>query len=176
MKRALIALALVCCGKSASQQQPKKEGPEFTSGSGADKPNGGSMNKPGSGSQASFVKGPSLSSSDLVTWMDSQKRGKEARLLRLVIVLPKGNMGFDISKAKIGSVEVYANDSALGIGLANRAEQKCADAATCAFQVEGYWRGKQMGGLQFDVMKAEYLPPDRVSSLAYAEVEGESGN
>lgn len=135
------------------------------------------MNKPGSGSQASFVKGPSLEPSDqLVAWMDGQKRGKESRLLRLVIVLPKGQMGFDISKAKIGSLEVYANDSALGIGLADRAEQKCADAATCAFQVEGYWRGKQMGGLQFDVMKAEYLPADRVAAASYAEVEGESGN
>jgi hypothetical protein len=161
MNRALLALLLVCCGKPAQDV----------------KPNGGSMNKPGSGSQASFVKGPSLEPSEaLVTWMDRQKRGKEARLLRLVIVLPRGNVGFDISKAKLGSLEVYANDAALGVGLADRAEQKCGDAPTCAFQVEAYWRGKQMGGLQLDVMKAEYLPADRVAALSFAEVEGESGN
>jgi hypothetical protein len=135
------------------------------------------MNKPGSGSQASFVKGVALKPSDkLVAWMDQQKRGKEARLLRLVVVVPTVNGSFNIGKAKIGDLEVYANDSALGVGLADRADTECAGAASCAFHVEGYWRGKQLGGLQFDVMKAEYLPADQVGSKGFAEVEGESGN
>ena len=135
------------------------------------------MNKPGSGSQASFVKGVSLKPSDkLVEWMEQQKRGKEARLLRLVVVIPNDNGSFNIGKAKIGDLEVYANDSALGVGLADRADTECSGAPSCAFRAEGYWRGKQLGGLQFDVMKAEYLQPDQVGGYAFAEVEGESGN
>jgi hypothetical protein len=33
-----------------------------------------------------------------------------------------------------------------------------------------------MGGLQFDVMKAEFLPADQAAKVTHAEVEGESGN
>jgi len=165
MKSALIALLVVGCGKSPT----------------VDKPIGGSgsMNKTpnAKGSGATFEKGPSLTPKEkLVEWMDSQKRGSEARLLRVPIVLPHGDMGYDISKAKIGDLEVYANDSALGVGLADRAQQKCADGPSCAFLVEGYWRGKQMGGPQFDVNKAEFLPADQLAAANFAEVEGESGN
>jgi hypothetical protein len=164
MKSALIALISVAvgCGKSPT----------------VDKPNGGSgsMNKTPGGS-ATFERGPSLTPKEkLVDWMDSQKRGNEPRLLRVPIVLPHGDMGYDISKAKIGDLEVYANDSQLGVGLADRAQQKCADGPTCAFLAEGYWRGKQMGGLQFDVNKVEFLPADKLAAANFAEVEGESGN
>ena len=64
----------------------------------------------------------------------------------------------------------------MGVGLGDRADDKCADAETCAFSVEGYWRGKQTGGLQFDANKAELLTPGALAAATHAEVEGESGN
>lgn len=140
------------------------------------------MKTPGTkGSQPTFEKGVALSPADkLVAWMEAQQRDGKPRLLRLPIVLPQGTIGFDIAKARIGTaadaVEVYANDGALGIGLADRGAKACGEAATCAFRVEGYWRGKQLGGLQFDVMKAEHLPADQLAGATFAEVEGESGN
>src|SRR5688572_12206855 len=125
MRCALVALLLLIVGCSNSNK------------SAVDKPTtgSGSMNKTmgsGSGSQAAFVKGAALTPSNkLVEWMDSQKRGSDARLLRLVVVVPKHMGVFDISKAKLGTsadaLEVYANDSALGVGLADRADQKAAD-------------------------------------------------
>ena len=133
------------------------------------------------GPGATFEKGASLSPADkLVSWLDGQKLDGKPRLLRLPIVLSRGQMGFDTSKVKVGvgtdALEVYANDAALGEGLADRAETKCGDAAICAFRVEGYWRGKQAAGLQFDVNKAEPLSADALAGATFAEVEGESGN
>lgn len=134
-------------------------------------------NKP----SAAFERGAALSPKDkLVEWLDGQKLDGKPRLLRLPIVLSRGQVGFDISKVKIGAgadaLEVYANDSSLGVGLGDRADNQCGDAATCAFRVEGYWRGKQTAGLQFDVNKAEPLAPDALAAATHAEVEGESGN
>ena len=164
----MVVVALLAgCGKSPT----------------VDKPSGnGSMNKtPSKGSGAAFVQGASLTPNDkLVEWLDKQKLDGKPRLVRLPLVLPKGQLGYDISKARIGgspdALEIYADDSALGVGLADRAADNCDDAPTCAFWVEGYWRGKQLAGLQFDVNKAEVLPPDQVASATFAEVEGESGN
>jgi hypothetical protein len=167
MRLALVALAIAGCGKGAT----------------VDKPSGnGSMNKTmNKGSGATFEQGAPLSPADkLVAWLDGQKLDGKPRLLRLPIVLTRGQLGYDISKAKIGggadALEIYANDSMMGVGLADRAEDKCGDAPTCAFRVEGYWRGKQTGGLQFDINKAEPLAPDAVAAVTHAEVEGESGN
>ena len=167
MRLALAALVLAGCSKGAT----------------VDKPSGNTtMNKTANqGSGATFERGAALSPRDkLVTWLDSQQRGSEPRLVRLPIVLSRGQLGFDISKAKIGgapdALEIYANDSMMGVGLADRAEDKCGDAATCAFRVEGYWRGKQAGGLQLDVNKAELLTADALAAVTHAEVEGESGN
>ena len=134
-----------------------------------------------SSSRAVFDKGAPLTPKDkLVAWLDSQKLDGKPRLLRLPLVLPRGQVGFDISKARIGgaadALEVYANDSAMGVGLADRADNKCGDAETCAFRVEGYWRGKQVAGLQFDVNKAEPLAAGELATATFAEVEGESGN
>jgi len=138
------------------------------------------MNKPGSGSKATFVKGAALTPKPkLVEWLDGQKHGTEARLIRLPLVLPKVDGNYDISKAKVGTaadaLELYANDSALGVGLADRASQKC-QGPTCAFLVEGYWRGKTAGGFELEVNKAELLAEDRLATATFAEVEGESGN
>jgi len=169
-RSAALVMFVVGCGKSPAVDKP---------------PGGsGSMNKTPSskGSPATFVKGPSLTpTAKLVEWMDGQKLDGKPRLLRLPIVLPMGQIGYDISKARIGgaadALEVYANDSALGVGLADRAAPcEAQNAPSCAFLVEGYWRGKQLGGLQFDVMKAELLAADQVAATSFAEVEGESGN
>src|SRR5688500_6050453 len=105
MRCALFALVLAC-GKAPPP---------------VDKPVGSStetpMNKPGSGSKASFVKGHSLGPKDkLVEWMEAQKISGEGRLLRVPIVLTKGDRGWDTSKAKIGELEVHALDGSLGEG------------------------------------------------------------
>ncbi len=138
---------------------------------------------PGRGGSATFVKGESLTpSASLMTWLESQQRDGKPRLIRLPIVLPKGPRGFDTSKAKLGgstdAIEVYANDTSLGIGLADRARQACKEsgATTCAFRVEGYWKGQQLGGLELDVKKADAISPDELAAATFAEVEGESGN
>ncbi|MDQ3340235.1 MAG: hypothetical protein M4D80_34185 [Myxococcota bacterium] len=167
MRLALVALIVAGCGKGAT----------------VDKPSGnGNMNKTmNKGSGATFEQGAALSPTDkLVTWLDAQQLDGKPRLIRLPIVLSRGQVGFDISNAKIGgganALEIYANDSSMGVGLADRADDKCGDAATCAFLAEGYWRGKQAGGLQFDINKAEPLTADALAAATHAEVEGESGN
>lgn len=140
------------------------------------------MNKtPNKGSGVVWQPGAALTPADqLVAWLDGQQRAGEPRLVRLPLVLPRGQLGFDISKARIGgaadALEVYANDAALGVGLADRADDRCGDAPACAFRVEGFWRGKQEAGLQLDVNKAEPLGADELAAVTFAEVEGESGN
>jgi hypothetical protein len=167
MRLALAALLIASCGKGAT----------------VDKPSGnGSMNKTSNkGSGATFERGAALSPPDtLVAWLDSQKRGSEPRLVRLQVVLSRGQVGFDISKAKVGggadALEIYVNDAGMGVGLGDRADDLCGAAETCAFRVEGYWRGKQTGGLQLDVNKAEPLDAAALAAATHAEVEGESGN
>ena len=79
--------------------------------------------------------------------------------------------------ARIGSLEVYANDAALGMGLADRARSKCKGADQCAFWVEGYWRGKAEDSYQFDVTKVgEPIAVTELAAASFVEVEGESGN
>jgi hypothetical protein len=166
MRLALAALVIAGCGKGAT----------------VDKPSGnGSMNKTTNKGSGAFARGAALTPQNkLVAWLDAQKLDGKPRLLRLPIVLSRGQLGFDISKAKVGAaadaLEIYVNDSMMGVGLADRAEDKCGDAATCAFHVEGYWRGKQVGGLQLDINKAEPLTPEALAAATHAEVEGESGN
>lgn len=123
-----------------------------------------------------FVKGAALTPKDqLIAWLDGQQRNGEPRLVRVPLVVPNIAGTYDISKARIGEVEVYANDSALGNGLADRAESACKEG-DCGFLVEGYWRGQQGPSLQFDVNKAEQLPMDRLKATTFAEVLGETGN
>ena len=132
-------------------------------------------------SSGTFDQGAALSPADkLVEWLDGQQVRGEPRLVRLPIVLDNREGSYNISKAHIGgapdALEIYANDSALGDGLADRAEYDCPDGPTCAFRVEGYWRGKQNGRYRFDVNKAEILDAAALAAVTHAEVEGESGN
>jgi len=138
------------------------------------------MEKTPGQSSGAFVQGASLSPGDkLVTWLEAQKVGGEAKLLRVPVVLAKGQVGWALQGAKLGTggdaVTVKLDDTALGIGLGQKA-RKCKDAP-CAFLVEGYWRGKQDGTYVFAVVKAgEPLAAAELAKLAHAEVEGESGN
>ncbi|MEO8701052.1 MAG: hypothetical protein ABI867_13470 [Kofleriaceae bacterium] len=108
----------------------------------------------------------------LITWLDGQLLDGKPRLLKLPIVLTGD---FDISKARIGgaadALTVYANDSALGNGLADR----CKGPTSCGFWVEGYWRGKQELGYQVDVMKVQGPIAD-LAQADHVQVEGETGN
>ena len=133
--------------------------------------------KPDQGGGA-FVRGTSVTPTDqLIAWFDQQKRNGEPRLTRVPLVLKKGQVGFSTRGARIGSLEVYANDAALGMGLADRARSKCKGADQCAFWVEGYWRGKAEDSYQFDVTKVgEPIAVTELAAASFVEVEGESGN
>jgi hypothetical protein len=160
MRHALVAgLLIVGCGKSATVDNPTTNG------------SGSSMNKTSQrGPAPVFEKGAALSPKDeLVAWLDGAKLDGKPRLIRAPVVIGRGQVGFDISKAKLGELEISLDDSAMGVGLADRAEQKCGDAATCAFVVEGYWRGNNV----LAVNKAEPLAG---AAPTFVEVEGESGN
>ena len=175
--RAWLLVGLIACTSNHTQQQDPR--PPVTGDAGGS----GSatvIKTPGQQGGA-FVQGAALAPGDkLVAWLDGQKVGNEAKLLRVPVVLAKGQVGFQLRGAKLGTagdaVEVNINDSALGIGLGQRA-RKCKDEV-CAFLVEGHWRGKQEGAFQLDVVKAgdEPLAADELAKLTHAEVEGESGN
>ena len=148
MKHLWLIALIVGCGKGHAVDKPNG-GSDVATGSGT------MMNKPGSGSKATFVRGVALTpKAPFLAWLESQKLEGEPRLVRLPLVLPRDGASFDISKARIGAAAdalvVYANDASLGVGLADRAQSACEDTAvtTCAFLAEGYWRGDKGGGLE----------------------------
>jgi hypothetical protein len=159
-----VALALAACGKPATNGSTH-----------VDKPL-----KPDDGG-ATFERGIAVTPTEpLLAWLDAQKRDGQPRLLRLPIVLAGGEFGgFDVSKARIGAdpaaLTVYANDAALGVGLADRATTACKDGASCGFWVEGYWRGSGDLGYQVDVMRIHGVIDD-LATAGRVEVEGEAGN
>ena len=129
-----------------------------------------------------FVRGPSVTPGDaLIAWLEQQTSGGEPKLVRLPVVLAHDGFAYTTVGAKIGAgegaVTIYANDAALGIGLAQQARTQCKDAATCAWWLVGYWRGQQDGDYTFDVMKIDApISPDALADASHAEVEGDSGN
>lgn len=143
----------------------------------------GLLTKPGSFARATFVRGVALSPADaLIAWIERQRFDGEPRLLRLPLILARGDHGFDLGSARIGpavdAVVVHASDAALGIGLADRAHTACrgTDARRCGFLVEAYWRGEREGRYELAVMRADLLTPEQLALATFAEVEGESGN
>lgn len=139
--------------------------------------------KPGSAAPAAaFVRGPSLVPAPrLVAWLESQKRDGQPRLVRLPLVLRVTDMGIALAGTRVGgdpaALELYANDAALGIGLADRMRGKCSPGELCAVWAQGYWRGTVAGGYQFDVVDVSgTIAPGDLAAANYAEVEGESGN
>lgn len=124
-----------------------------------------------------FVRGPSAQpKDDLIAWFDSHIRSASARQLRVPLVLRRGDVGFSLRGARIGAatdaIEVYANDSALGIGLADRAGTHCKDRPTCAFWVEGKIARDEDGQFRLDVMRVSApIKPDALAAANYVEVE-----
>jgi hypothetical protein len=129
----------------------------------------------------SFVRGPSTTpAGPLAAWFERQVGNGEPRLFRMPLVLKQGSVGFSLRGARIGAaadaIEVYVNDAALGIGLADRSARHCKGRQTCAFWVEAYWRGKQEGNFRVDVMRVlSPIESDVVASANYVEVEAKAG-
>jgi len=139
-------------------------------------------NKPGPPAPAAaFVRGPSVIPADqLVAWLEAQTCNGQPLRVRLPLVLRVTATGIALDGAKIGghaaALEVYANDAALGVGLADRLRGRHAADTPCALWVEGYWRGNIDGEYQFDVMKvAGIIAPDDLPSASYAEVDASAG-
>jgi len=168
----MIVMVIVACST------PKRGGePNGTGSATMDK----TMKRDG-GTSTVFVRGVAVVPVDkLVAWLDAQKLDGKPRLLRFPIVLSKASGEFDISSARLGAdpaaLVVYANDAALGNGLADRAISACKGREICAFWVEGYWQGKQELGYQVDVMRVQAtIGPEELASATQVEVEGETGN
>jgi len=172
----LVALLVACTGGRAAKD------PSVTGGGSAAESGSGSMAqqmKPGAPRPSvSWTKGPAVTSppNDLVAWFAAQQRNGEPRMTRVPIVLSQGDAGWSNRGVKIGALEVYISDAALGQSIAMRA-MKCQDA-TCAFIVEGFWRGQQETGYHYEVRNAPKRPAtaDELAAFTHVEVEGASGN
>ena len=121
-----------------------------------------------------FVRGPSVTPGGaLIAWLE-QEAGE--RPVRLPLVLKKGVAGYALREARIGTaadtIEVDVSDSALGIGLADRAAAHCKDRPGCAFWVEARWRGRQESRFRIDVMRVSApIEPAALAAPLHAEVE-----
>jgi hypothetical protein len=128
-------------------------------------------------SPKTFVRGPAVIPADkLVVWLDRQQADGKPRLVRLPVVLKRQAVGFSIHGARVGvgpdALEIYCNDAALGIGLADRARSPCTEEPQCAMWLEGYWRGKKDGDYTFDVVRVHApIAPADLAAADYAEVE-----
>ena len=86
-----------------------------------------------------FKTGPKLSDPKLREWLD-----KQTGLVKLPVTLERGQVGFTSRGAKCGAVVFRCDDTKLGVSLADRARQACADAATCQLWLLGNWKpGKE---------------------------------
>lgn len=117
-----------------------------------------------------FVAGvPTRPGEALAAWLE--QRRIDGRRVRLPVVLVRGIVGFSLRGARIGggSLTIDCDDSALGIGLADRARDCCGDAETCALWLEGHWRGGDER--VFAVVKTGEALSDEALVDAVAEVE-----
>ena len=127
-----------------------------------------------------FARGVSVTPPDqLLAWFESQKRDGQPRLMRIPVLLGSGVTGFSTANCKIGAtpdaLTVFLDDSALGIGIADRA-RSCKGQPVCAMWLEGYWQGKDdAGDYAFRVMKFHGLiAAGDIAAANYAEVEAPS--
>lgn len=170
-----LVLALLLVGCSGGKPPPPAEpGP-----AGPGKDSMAQQMKPGAPKPSvSWVPGPAVSATEaeLVTWFEGQQRGGEPRMTRVPIVMTKGDAGWSTSGVAIGSLSVRIVDTALGMGMAMRA-QRCSEA-TCGFVVEGFWRGKVDGSYEYEIRNAPKSPAtaEQLAAVSHLEVEGESGN
>ena len=128
-----------------------------------------------------FERGPStIPSAGLLSWLEGESRRSIPRLIRLPLILNRGAAGFSLRGARIGpaadAIEVYANDSALGVGLDDRARRSGEEKTSCAFWVDAYWRGEQgEPGFRIDVVNVVSLIDEAALGAAnYVEAEDES--
>src|SRR5690242_18156304 len=116
MNRWLLVVLLAGCTGGKSTKAPTVE------------PGSDSMAqqmKPGAPKpSASWTQGPAVTSSegDLVAWFEAQKRGGEPRMTRVPIVMKKGDAGWSTSGVALGPLSVHVIDTALGMGMAMRAQ------------------------------------------------------
>jgi hypothetical protein len=128
-------------------------------------------------SYGTFTRGPSLYPPErLIAWLDNQVKDGRPRLVRLPVILGLGQVNFSIRGANVGTgayvLELDCNDSALGVGLAERARQACKGQQTCALWLEGRWRGKKDDRFTFDVTRVHApILPDGLAGADYVQVE-----
>ena len=163
-----VGIAIIAVGWLGASELPQERGA----------PKEGRMKKTTTKNTArKFVRGPSVTPNDkLVAWFERQILEGGARQFRVPLVLRQGQVGFSLRGARIGAaadaIEVYANDSALGIGLADRAATHCKGRRTCAFWVEGSLVREATGEFRFDVIRvSSSIEPDAIASANYVEVE-----
>lgn len=87
---------------------------------------------------------------DLREWLDREALSPTPRLVRLPLFVRRDAGGYSLRGARIGNapdaLEVVVDDSALGIGLGDRAAEHCGrEREVCALVVDGYWRGLRDG-------------------------------
>lgn len=111
-----------------------------------------------------FKTGPKLSDPKLREWLDQQ-----TGLVKLPVTLKRGQVGFTSHGAKCGAVELRADDTKLGISLADRARQACGDAATCQLWLIGNWKpGKEP---VLSIAKVDgTVQPDELAQYAFVQV------
>lgn len=109
----------------------------------------------------------------LLAWLEATR----GRRLRLPVVLARGPVGFLLNEARLGAaadaLKIRCDDSALGVGLAERARYAAGEARTVALRLEGLWRGGE--ARVFAVVKVgEVVERDDLEEAA-AEVEADAG-
>ncbi len=128
-------------------------------------------------SSRKFVRGPALQpKTEFISWLEGHILNGGRRQIRVPLILKQGKVGFALQGARIGSaadaIEVYADDSALGIGLANRALTHCKGRKICALWVEGRLTWEDGGSFRLDVIKFNSaIAPETLAAADYIEVE-----
>ncbi len=109
-----------------------------------------------------FTRGPAIADAAVLkSWLDQQK-GK-LRLPVAVELVPVRAVG----NARIGSLELKLDDTALNVSLADRAYQQCPrDGGPCVLWLEGRWKGDGA----FQVTRVDRAVRDG-ESTGFAEVE-----
>ncbi len=86
-----------------------------------------------------FVPGPLLQpAAPLMAWLKVQGELKPPRLVRLPVLLELSPLG--ITRAQVGDTSIAVSDSALGVGLWDRAHHACGKVSSCTLWLIGYWR------------------------------------
>jgi hypothetical protein len=179
MRSLLVVAVLSACGGGAKQAVESGDGSSRLTTEGAAMPR--QMSDDHAADRApTFRRGSPLTPAErLVAWLEGQHRDGKPRLVRLPIVVPAAEVGFDPHRASIGNapdaLSIVANDSFLGISLEMHAKKHCKGQPSCAFWVHGHFRGKVDGKYQFDVTKVEsHIDPASLPTADHADVEGDS--